>query len=308
MPLVDTPECREALSHFFPGIEFESNLRPSGQRLVYFCHFTGDTDVPNQRLWPRWGNVVLKVAEDVHPAVIARLEKECELLNALDSPYFPRLLYSDVFSTDPVTEEKLRNRLFITIEERIDGAPLSDCRKRFADERSCRSLLSHLCEGLQLLWNHPQRIVHRDLKPDNVLIRPDGSPVIIDLGIVREEGSTGLTASQLNIGPCTPAYASPEQLRNEKRLITFKADFFALGVMTYELLSGRNPFVESVYDPMELVVSRVLTYEPPSLADLGNATPEFSALIVRLLAKQPYKRPRTIADLMRSLAAIAGKS
>lgn len=308
MPLVDSPEFRAVLSHFFPGIQFEANLRPSGQRLVYFCHFSGHTELPTQKAWSDWGHVALKVAEDVHPTVIARLEKERELLNALDSPYFPRLLHSDVFSTDPVTEEKLRYRLFVTIEERVNGSPLSDCRTQFNCERQCLKLLSRLNEGLQLLWDHPQRIVHRDLKPDNVLIRRDGSPVVIDLGIVREEGSVGVTVSHAHIGPCTPAYASPEQIRNEKRLITFKTDFFALAVIAYELLSGRNPFVEHEHEPMEVVINRVLTHEPPTLADLGRATPAFSALIARMMAKQPYMRPRTVADLTRELATMVSRS
>lgn len=305
MPLTDSPECREVLTHLFPGIQFESNLRPSGQRLVYFCHFLDQTEVKAQRGWVTWGSVVLKVSEDIHPTVIARLEKEREILNSLSSPHFPRLLYCDVFRDDPVTDKKFRHRLFVTIEERIHGAPLGDCKAGFASEPSVTLLTTQLVEALSLLWNHPQRLIHRDLKPDNILITTAQRPVIIDLGIVREQGSPGVTATHWHIGPCTPAYASPEQLKNEKKFITFKSDFFSIGVLTYELLSGANPFMTSPHEPLDHVVHKALTYAPPTLESIGRASPPLSSLVERLMAKEPYKRPRTVLELRLALESLA---
>lgn len=177
MPLTDSPQCRDLLSHLFPALDIESNLRPSGQRLVYFCRFGNGGPDTLQAHWDHWGPVVLKVSEDVHPTVIARLEKEREILNGLCSPFFPRLLYCDVFSNDPVTDTRLPYRLFVTIEERIDGVPLTECRGSFATEAAVARLMFELIEGLTLLWEHPQRIIHRDLKPDNILIRPNGLPL-----------------------------------------------------------------------------------------------------------------------------------
>lgn len=304
MPLIDNEQTRDILRHLFPGIEFTTTMNPSGQRLVYFCRFTVQTDVESQTRWAEWGEVVLKLSEDLHPTVIARMEKEREILNELSSGYFPRLLHSDVFSIDPVTEERFRNRLFITIEQRIGGDVLAKCRHLFSDERMCVGLLASLTNGLQLLWSHRQKIVHRDLKPENIIIRPDGSPVIIDLGIVREEGSAGVTATHLDYGPCTPAYASPEQLTNQKRFITFKSDFFSLGVIAYELITGANPFIHNPHDPLGVVVGRVLTDVPPTLESTGKASARFSALIEKLMAKEPYRRPRTPADLARELDEI----
>jgi serine/threonine protein kinase len=302
MPLADSVENRAILSHLFPGIVIDSNALASGQRLVYFCHFEERSATPAvQKQWSAWGNVVLKVSEDVHPSVIARLEKEREILNELNSRYYPRLLYHDVFRDDPVSDTKFKHRLFVTIEERICGVPLHACRDRFAGEASVLLLLKHLVEGLTLLWAHPQKIIHRDLKPANIIVRDDNCPVVIDLGIVREEGSAGLTGTHWNMGPCTPAYASSEQLKNQKRLITFKADFFSLGVIVYELLSGKNPFVESEHEPVEFVVNRALTEHPKSLFDLGLASRPFSDLIARMMAKEPYMRPRTVEILAREL-------
>lgn len=108
------------------------------------------------------------------------------------------------------------------------------------------------------------------------------------------------------MGPCTPAYASPEQLKNEKRFITYKSDFFSLGVLTYELLTGGNPFALSPVDPIDVVAHRALTLQPPALAGLGLASPELSALVERLMAKEPYMRPRTVREFKDTLREIVG--
>jgi serine/threonine protein kinase len=307
MPIADSQETRVVLSHLFPGIRFEKNLRPSGQRLVYFCHFENQTDVPSQSKWASWGSVVLKVSEIVHASVVARLEKEREILEGLSSQFYPKLLYHDSFSEDPATEVRFPHRLFISVEERIDGSPLSECRHLFSTENAVLDLLIELTDALDLLWSHPGRIVHRDLKPDNILIRPSGCPVVIDLGIVREEGSAGVTGTDWAIGPCTPAYASPEQIKNSKRLISFKADFFALGALSYELLTGTGPFAHAVGEPAPLILERALNYSPPSLKSLNVASAQFSDLIETMMSKQPYRRPRTIEILKRSLVALKGK-
>jgi serine/threonine-protein kinase len=306
MALVDSHELRQLLLHFFPGIRIQQNLLPSGQRLVYFCRFAVDADTPAH--WVEWGDVVLKISEDIHPTVIARLEKERDILNELKSPFFPTLLYYQVFTDDPHNDEKLPCRLFATIEERIAGEPLSSCKAAFSQQVQAVNLLQQLVQGLRLLWEHPRRIVHRDLKPDNIIVRPDGTPVIIDLGIVREQGSAGVTGTYWNIGPCTPGYASPEQLRNEKRAIDFRSDQFALGVIAYELLSGVNPFRRAATDPVDVVIHRTLNEAANPLATLGCASPGLSALIDAMIAKEAYRRPRTIRNLVEQLSAIAGAS
>ncbi len=305
MPLSDSAALREIISHLFPSIIIEQVVpTPSGQRLVYFCKFSQNTDVPSQKNWDAWGSAVLKISEDVHPSVIARLQKEISILNTLNSSYYPKLFYHDVFSEDPVTEAKFASRLFVTIEERIDGPALSNCRGRYTEEGSVAKLLLQLVEGLRLLWEHPQKIIHRDLKPDNILIRPEDLPAIIDLGIVREEGSQGITLSHWQIGPCTPAYASPEQARNEKKFITFKSDFFALGTIAYELLTGGNPFKHAPNEPNDVVIGRVLDFSPPTLKQLGKASERFSNVVERLMSKEPYQRYRTVDSLHAELTKL----
>jgi serine/threonine protein kinase len=304
MALTDTAALRVLLTHFFPGIEIQQNLRPSGQRLVYFCRFTSGEGL--RAGWESWGEVALKISQDIHPFAIARLEKERDILNDLASEFFPRLLHSQVFTEDPDdSEEKLEFRLFVTIEERIVGHPLCDCRDAYLQESKTVELLRQLLRGLRLLWENPRRIVHRDLKPDNIMIRPDGSPVIIDLGIVREEGTAGVTSTNMHIGPCTPGYASPEQLRNEKLVINFRSDVFALGVIMHELLTGVNPFRRSDSEPWEVVSHRTQNEAVTSLASLGKASVGLSVLVESMMAKDAYRRPRTIEELAEKLELIA---
>ena len=174
----------------------------------------------------------------------------------------------------------------------------------FATELQALRLLKQLVSGMTLLWNHPQRIVHRDLKPDNIIIRPNGTAAIIDLGIVREQGAPGVTSTLQHFGPCTPAYASPEQLRNQKRAIDFRADFFSLGVIVYELVAGQNPFAKAKNEPVEYIIERTLTSTPITLVERGLAGHRLSALVDALMAKEPYKRPRTIQILANEIDQI----
>lgn len=298
MPLKDSEELRSALKNLFPDITIESAIpTPSSQRVVYFCSFSSLEKAA-------WGDVVLKVSEDIHPSQIARLEKEIEILASLNSDSYPQLFYYDVFSEDPVTEVKYPYRLFVTIEKRVDGLPLKEVKENYTSEDEVIEFLIKLVDALILLWDHPQKIIHRDLKPDNILVRNNGELVVIDLGITREEGEVGLTRTESAVGPCTPAYASPEQLLNDKMAISFKSDFFSIGVIAYELITGSNPFMHHNDEYLAVVQERVLRDEPALLSDTNGTSVEFSNLIGNLLAKQPYKRFRTHSILRRELLSL----
>lgn len=315
MVLHDSDVLRRRLTHLFPTLNIEKVVpTPSSQRVVYFCSFdtsSDDTDSDEHdrfKSWSGWGRIVLKVSQNIHPKNVARLEKEIEILNSLNSEYFPALHYYDVFSEDPVTEEMFTHSLFITIEERIEGLSLDGCRENYKNENEVSILLYELTEGLKILWKHKQRIVHRDLKPDNIIIQDNGKPVIIDLGIIREEGSAGLTATNFFSGPCSPAYASPEQARNDKRNISFRSDFFALGIIGYELITGENPFISDESDFVEDVLERVIRHDPDTLYSRQVSSERFSEFISKLMMKEPYQRFRTVDSLQDELKEIIGGS
>lgn len=128
----DSPELQDLLGRLFPGLVLTGIAKASGQRVVYFCkfdaHSKGDPD------WIKWGNVVLKVSSGVDPQSIAYMQMEIEVLKNLDSPGYPKMHYYEFFAEDPDTEEKLPERIFVTIENRIDAKPLIECQERFQTE------------------------------------------------------------------------------------------------------------------------------------------------------------------------------
>lgn len=293
----DTEELREVLSKLLPGLHIESVASPSGQRVVYFANFK--PPALEERI--KWKQIVVKVSEQLSPRQIAYLEKEIHLLNSLSSSYYPKLHYNEAFTRDPDTGDHLPHLLFVTIEERVDAEPLTKCTAQFTTESEVIGLLISLTDGLNLLWSRPEKIVHRDLKPANILIRKDGSIVIIDLGIVREEGTPGLTDDAAEWGPCTPPYASPEQARNDKKNITFKSDLFTLGTIAYELLTGSNPYADPKTDSREDMLHKIQTLVPKTLHALGKTTMAFSQLIEILMKKEPFERFRTVSRFKQSL-------
>src|SRR5438552_2055757 len=120
------------------------------------------------------------------------------------------------------------------------------------------TLGQQLCAGLQ--YAHEKGIVHRDLKPSNLMVLADGTVKLTDFGIAKDLDVTQLTAANCTVG--TAAYMSPEQCRGDPN-ITAKSDLYSLGVMFYELLTGKKPFLaESAMIMFELHVSG--TYERPS--------------------------------------------
>ena len=298
----DTPALRELLRAVLPGLNISSTPRASGQRVVYFCSFdaaeAGQTE-PKKRA--EWGAVVVKVSDGLDATSTAYLQKEIEILNTLDSVHYPRLFWNDIVHEDPRTGDTLQHRLFVTIEQRIPAQPLTDLMKKFKSEDAICGLIQSIVQAVCPLWLHPQKIVHRDLKPDNILLKEDGTVVIIDLGIVREEGAIGLTLSHQPYGPCTPLYASPEQSRNDKKNINFRSDFFSLGVLAYELVSGSHPFTAGV-NSLDGLFERVKNHTPPTLREAHGISAAFSDVVSRMMEKEPYRRQRTVDQLIDELA------
>lgn len=309
MPIQDSSAFRELISRLLPGLNIHEVAQPSGQRVVYFGRFDsisrhardywGNADVC------RWGDIVVKASGGISPESITYLQREIATLNELDSIYYPTLHYYEVFSSDPVTDEPLDERLFVTVEEFIPSTPLSRCHESFSTQAGVVDLLVQLVQALRLLWDRKPSLVHRDIKPENILIKPNGSPAIIDLGIVRVEGTQGVTKTGAIFGPCTPHYSSPEQARNDKANISFKSDVFALGTLAYALLSGANPFLRSANTPIFEVLNDVCTLEPPRLIEFAPVSRPLSDLIAQMMQKEPYRRPRTPGALANSLNELA---
>ncbi|MGY5135437.1 protein kinase domain-containing protein [Streptomyces nigrescens] len=160
------------------------------------------------------------------------------------------------------------------------------------------SVAAQLCAVLASV--HAVPIVHRDLKPRNVMIRPDGSVVILDLGIASalDTDTTRLTHTGSPIG--SPAYMAPEQAMGGA--VGPHTDLYALGVLLHELLSGEVPFAGSTALG---VLHRHLHEEPVPVRTLRPDVPEaLEALVLRLLRKDPQARPADAQEVYQSLAPL----
>ncbi|MDJ0380610.1 serine/threonine-protein kinase [Streptomyces sp. G-G2] len=160
------------------------------------------------------------------------------------------------------------------------------------------SVVAQLCSVLSAV--HAVPIVHRDLKPRNVMVRPDGTLTVLDLGVasVMDTDTTRLTHTGSPIG--SPAYMAPEQAMGGA--VGPYTDLYALGVLLYELLSGNVPFAGST----ALGVLHRHLYEPPlPVRQLRPEVPhQLEAVLMHLLAKDPQDRPGSAQEVYEALVPL----
>jgi serine/threonine-protein kinase len=251
----------------------------------------------------------IKVLRDawLSPARRERFASEQRTLAQLDHPSIARLYDADALSDGTPW----------FVMEYVDGAPLTTYCARHASSIAARlRLFRDVCEAVQHAHRHA--VIHRDLKPSNILVRPDGTPKLLDFGIAKQLESLDATADQTRTGLrlMTPAYAAPEQIRGGP--VGVHTDVYALGVILYELLAGRLPFDVSSLAPLEAETA-MLEQEPerPSLAvrrtpmPYGGGSrhaagervswPDLDVLVLTAMHKDPQRRYRTVEALVRDI-------
>jgi len=137
--------------------------------------------------------------------------------------------------------------------------------------------------AMGLAFCHESGVVHRDVKPANILLSEEGEVKLTDFGIAKAQDAS-ITVTGTTLG--SPAYMAPEQLRSME--VDRRADIFSLGVVLYEILSGRKPFDGDNYSA---VITSILTAEAKSLCDISPEIPaRLSLLVTQMLEKDPDRR------------------
>jgi formylglycine-generating enzyme required for sulfatase activity len=215
-----------------------------------------------------------------------RFVQEAEAASALDHPHVCTI--HDIESTGD-------GRVFIamafyegeTLKKRIQRGPLSITE--------AAGIGRQIAQGLTAA--HEAGIVHRDVKPANVMITSRGEAKIVDFGIAKLVGHGDLTGTGLSLG--TVAYMAPEQFTGH---VDARADLWALGVVLYEMLTGRRPF-EAANEPA--VMNAILNETPPGVGTLRpDAPPAIVTIVERALQKNPADRYASAAEMERDLAAL----
>jgi tRNA A-37 threonylcarbamoyl transferase component Bud32 len=256
----------------------ERELGRGGMATVYLAE-----DMRHRR------KVAVKVLHPELSAVLGpeRFLKEIELTASLQHPHILPLFDSgsadgQLFYVMPFVQgETLRARL-----DRETQLPVDDA-VRIARETA---------EALQ--YAHERGIVHRDVKPENILLQ-GGHALVADFGIalaVQQAGGQRMTQTGLSLG--TPQYMAPEQAAGEKN-VDARADVYALGAVTYEMLVGEAPFTGP---SVQAIVARVMTEEPRSLTLQRKAIPgAVEDAVLRALEKLPADRFSTAGDFGAAL-------
>ena len=153
--------------------------------------------------------------------------------------------------------------------------------------------------GAALYYAHSEGLIHRDVKPGNIMLQPDGRVLLSDFGIAKAADAATVTT----LMPGTPAYMSPEQCRSQ--LLDERTDLYSLGIVVYEMLAGRRPFVGEGGGTTGSTSDKVrwehLNSAPPSLRQFNpQVTPEIEASVLGCLQKRPAERFRSVLEFVQA--------
>jgi serine/threonine-protein kinase len=189
-----------------------------------------------------------------------------------------------------------RSRLYMVlewVEGRLLRAVMNEQRPLPVERATC--IVVELCDALDAM--HKRGIVHRDLKPENVMIGPEDQVKIIDFGIAMHEEARRIT--HVGVSPMlgTPDYISPEQVQGKRG--DQRSDIYALGIMFYEMLTGRVPFTGP--NPLAVMNERLIQ-DPPSPRSLNPAlSPVLEEILYRALERDPRHRYATAQEMQWDL-------
>ncbi len=265
-----TYEAGDTLDHY----RIEAAVAHGGMSVLYRA-----TDLNSGR------QVAIKVPlpeMEADPVLIERFKREQEIGQELDHPGVVKSFNSEE-----------RSRLYMVIEW-VDGRLLRTIlneEKKLPVERAVKITLG-ICDALDYM--HKRGIIHRDLKPENVMVGDEDQIKLIDFGIAMKEEARRLTFVNVSSLLGTPDYISPEQVKGARG--DQRSDIYAMGIMLYEMLTGRVPFVGP--NPLAVMNERVLNDVTPPRELNPEISPQLEEILYRALEREPRHRYATASEMM----------
>jgi serine/threonine protein kinase len=275
MGFLDTVEPGSQIDWY----RIESPVARSGMASIFRAVDTRDNRV-----------VALKIPHpdmEADPILFDRFQREAAIGEKLDHPMVMR-----VFGGEK------RTRVYMVMEW-CEGRLLREilAQGRISQERAMRIAINVL-EALEYIHEHG--VVHRDLKPENIMVDANDNIKLIDFGIAGDAGAKRLTYANFTATMGTADYISPEQVKGRRG--DGRTDIYAMGVILYEMLTGRQPFSGS--SPMEVMNDRLLNYPlPPTIAEPAISA-QLQEVLYRALERDPqnrYARAREFANDLQHL-------